>query len=231
MISLGQIALLAIGTLDRRRGSATRTSLPFPVLLARHRARSRRRRRPDRPAGAAAERPLPRPDHADGGRRDERRPDDDRLPERRRRLLRATPTPSTCPALEPVGRPGIAGGDTAYYRYAWSSARCMFLLALLHFAPQARPRLGGDPPERAGGARRRREHHPLQALGVRAGVVHDRRRRRACSRRSVGAADARIGFPTQDSLTLLAAALIGGIYSSGAPSSPASSASSLPFVF
>ena len=41
---------------------------------------------------------------------------------------------------------------------------------------QARARVGGDPRERACGARRRSQHHPLQALGVRARVVHDRRR-------------------------------------------------------
>ena len=53
-----------------------------------------------------------------------------------------------------------------------------------HVRAQARAGLGGDPPERAGGARGRREHHALQAVGVRAGVVHDRRGRRAAGRRA-----------------------------------------------
>ena len=68
--------------------------------------------------------------------------------------------------------------DPAYFRYAVSSRRSMFLLALWHVRSKAGPRLGGDPPERARRARGRGQHHALQALGVRAGVVHDRRRRR-----------------------------------------------------
>ena len=47
---------------------------------------------------------------------------------------------------------------------------------------QAGSRLGGDPPEPAGGAGRRREHHAVQAVGVRARRVHDRRRWAACWR-------------------------------------------------
>ena len=36
--------------------------------------------------------------------------------------------------LEPVGRPGIAEGDTAYYRYTSIVCALMFLLVALHFA-------------------------------------------------------------------------------------------------
>ena len=44
---------------------------------------------------------------------------------------------------------------------------------------EARARLGLDPRERARRARGGREHRPLQAVGLRAGLVHDRRGRRA----------------------------------------------------
>ncbi|MGZ3551066.1 MAG: hypothetical protein ACXWNK_03110, partial [Vulcanimicrobiaceae bacterium] len=36
--------------------------------------------------------------------------------------------------LQPVGRPGIAGGDTAYYRYTIVVCALMFLLIAAHFA-------------------------------------------------------------------------------------------------
>ena len=50
---------------------------------------------------------------------------------------------------------------------------------------QARPGLGGDPAERARGAGRGHQHLVLQAVGVRARLVHHRRgRRRAGGRRS-----------------------------------------------
>ena len=87
MISLGQIALLAIGTWTATRISYA-ADLPFPVLLLVTGRDHVRGRRADRPAGAPPERPLPRADHADGGRRRERRADHDQLPERRSRLHR-----------------------------------------------------------------------------------------------------------------------------------------------
>ena len=52
---------------------------------------------------------------------------------------------------------------------------------------QAGPGVGRDPRERAGGARGRRQHHAVQALGVRARVVHDRRRGWAARRQRRGA--------------------------------------------
>ena len=77
--------------------------------------------------------------------------------------------------LKPVARPAVAGSDVAYYRYTVVVCALMFLLALVHFAAK---------PGRAWAVIRQsepaalaawREHHPLQALGVRARVVHDRR--------------------------------------------------------
>ena len=88
----------------------------------------------------------------------------------------------------------------------------MFLLALVHVASKPGQRLGGDPRERAGGARGGREHHAVQDVGLRARVVHDGRRRLP-ARGAGRAADRAARFPTQDSLTLLATALIGGIFS------------------
>ena len=79
--------------------------------------------------------------------------------------------------LKPVARPGVAGSDVAYYRYTVVVCALMFLLALVHFATKPGRAWAAIRRERAGGARRRREHHPLQALGLRARVVHDRRRR------------------------------------------------------
>ena len=57
-----------------------------------------------------------------------------------------------------------------------------------------------------------REHHALQAVGVRARVVHDRRRGRRCWP-AASASSTRYQFPTQDSIILLAVVLMGGIYS------------------
>ena len=135
---------------------------------------------------------------------------DDELPQRRPRASSATPESST--GSTAIRRPAIAESDPAYFRYSVIVAALMFLLALWHIRAQAGPRLGGDPPERAGRARRGREHHALQALGVRAGVVHDRRRRRPAGRRA-SASSTRYQFPTRDSIILLAVVLMGGIYS------------------
>ena len=76
---------------------------------------------------------------------------------------------------------------------------------------QARTRLGVDSRERAGGARRRRQHHAVQALGLRARVLRDRCR--GCLLAAQVGVPRAITFQTQDSLTLAATALIGGIYS------------------
>ena len=71
--------------------------------------------------------------------------------------------------------------------------------------------VGRDPPERIGGARRRDQHHLLQAVGIRAGVVRHRRRRRPARRQLRYLYS--IDFPTQASITLLAVVLMGGIFS------------------
>ena len=93
----------------------------------------------------------------------------------------------------PVRRPSWAVGDVAYYRYTVIVCAILFLLALVHVAAQAGPRLGDDSRERAGRARRRRQHHPLQAVGVRARLVRDRRRRLPA--RSPGRSAARDHLP------------------------------------
>ena len=113
--------------------------------------------------------------------------------------------------LEPVGRPGIAEGDTAYYRYTIVVCALMFLLIALHFASK---------PGRAWAAIRESEPAAL-AAGV--NIVRYKLWAFALASFTTGVAGGLLaaqlgnptafGFPTQDSLTLLAAALIGGIYS------------------
>jgi len=113
--------------------------------------------------------------------------------------------------LEPVGRPGIAEGDTAYYRYTIVVCAIMFLLIALHFASK---------PGRAWAAIRESEPAAL-AAGV--NIVRYKLWAFALASFTTGVAGGLLaaqlgnptafGFPTQDSLTLLAAAPIGGIYS------------------
>ncbi|HEY3614610.1 MAG TPA: branched-chain amino acid ABC transporter permease [Gaiellales bacterium] len=113
--------------------------------------------------------------------------------------------------LQPVGRPGIAGGDTAYYRYTIVICALMFMLIAWHFATK---------PGRAWASIRESEPAAL-AAGV--NIVKYKLWAFALASFTTGVAGALLaaqlgqptpfGFPTQDSLTLLAAALIGGIYS------------------
>jgi branched-chain amino acid transport system permease protein len=113
--------------------------------------------------------------------------------------------------LAPVGRPGIAEGDTAYYRYTIVVCALMFLLIAVHFASK---------PGRAWAAIRESEPAAL-AAGV--NIVRYKLWAFALASFTTGVAGGLLaaqlgnptafGFPTQDSLTLLAAALIGGIYS------------------
>ena len=77
----------------------------------------------------------------------------------------------------PVRRPSMATADTAYYRYTVDRRRGHVPARAAARLRQARARLGVDPRERARRARGGRQHHPLQALGLRARVVHHRRRR------------------------------------------------------
>jgi branched-chain amino acid transport system permease protein len=113
--------------------------------------------------------------------------------------------------LEPVGRPGIADGDTAYYRYTIIVCALMFLLIAAHFATK---------PGRAWASIRESEPAAL-AAGV--NIVRYKLWAFALASFTTGVAGGLLaaqlgrpsvyGFPTQDSLTLLAVALIGGIYS------------------
>ena len=174
LVSLGQIAILALGAWVAARLDYG-TSMPVPDRDAHRRPDHDGARDDGRPARAAPQRPVPRAHHADARGRDHRGPDRDELPQRRPRVPRPHRVgdgqhrdPPTCDRRERPGLLPLHGrrrrGDVP--------AR-----ALAH-PLQAGPRLGRDPPERARRARRGREHHALQALGLRARVVHDRRRRR-----------------------------------------------------
>ena len=113
--------------------------------------------------------------------------------------------------LEPVRRPSIASGDTAYYRSVVIVAAVMFLVALLHVRGK---------PGRAWAAIRESEPAAL-AAGV--NIVFYKLWAFALASFMAGVAGcllaAQVGqptaqsFQTQDSLTLLAVTLIGGIYS------------------
>ncbi|HEY7380247.1 MAG TPA: ABC transporter permease [Gaiella sp.] len=113
--------------------------------------------------------------------------------------------------LEPVRRPSLAEGDTAYYRYVVVVCALMFLLALLHVAGK---------PGRAWASIRESEPaalaagvnvtlYKLWAFGLASFVTGVAGCLLAAQ---VGQPTAQ-SFPTQDSLTLLATVLIGGIYS------------------
>ncbi|MGH3083492.1 MAG: branched-chain amino acid ABC transporter permease [Gaiellaceae bacterium] len=110
-----------------------------------------------------------------------------------------------------IRRPGIAEGDTAFYRYTLVVVALMFLLALWQVASK---------PGRAWAAIRESEHAALAAgvnitqyklwafglasfmTGVAGGLLAG----------SAGALSPQ-AFPTQDSIVLLAVILMGGIYS------------------
>jgi len=80
--------------------------------------------------------------------------------------------------IPPIRRPSIAASDPGYFRYAVVVAALMFLLVLVHIRGRPGRAWAAIRLERGGGALRRDQHHALQALGVRAGVVRHRRRRR-----------------------------------------------------
>jgi branched-chain amino acid transport system permease protein len=113
--------------------------------------------------------------------------------------------------LQAVRRPAIAEGDTAYYRYVVVVAALIFLVALLHVRSK---------PGRAWAAIRESEPAAL-AAGV--NVVLYKLWAFALASFMAGVAGALLAaqvgqptaqsFQTQDSLTLLAVTLIGGIYS------------------
>jgi branched-chain amino acid transport system permease protein len=113
--------------------------------------------------------------------------------------------------LQPVRRPSMAVGDTAYYRYVIVVCALMFVLALLHVAGK---------PGRAWASIRESEPAAL-AAGV--NITLYKMWAFALASFMAGVAGcllaAQVGqptaqsFQTQDSLTLLATTLIGGIYS------------------
>ena len=113
--------------------------------------------------------------------------------------------------LAPVRRPSMAVGDTAYYRYVVVVCALMFVLALLHVAGK---------PGRAWASIRESEPAAL-AAGV--NITLYKLWAFALASFMAGIAGcllaAQVGqpgaqsFQTQDSLTLLATTLIGGIYS------------------
>jgi branched-chain amino acid transport system permease protein len=123
-------------------------------------------------------------------------------------FLSHTESPTGNPA---VRRPAIAASDPAYFRYVVIVAALMFGLALWHVRSR---------PGRAWAAIRQSEPAAL-AAGV--NIVRYKLWAFALASFTTGIAGGLLaaqlgnptafGFPTQDSLTLLAAALIGGIYS------------------
>ena len=125
-------------------------------------------------------------------------------------FLGRTTNPSLA-GLQPVRRPSMAVGDIAYYRYTVIVCGLMFLLALLHISGK---------PGRAWASIRESEPAAL-AAGV--NIVVYKMWAFALASFMTGVAGcllaAQIGVPraitfqTQDSLTLSATALIGGIFS------------------
>jgi branched-chain amino acid transport system permease protein len=209
MISLGQIALLAIGTWTATRISYA-VGLPFPVVLLvtgaitcavgvliglpALRLSGLYLALITLMAAGAVDVVLTTINFPNGGKGFEGH----------------TATPSLS-GLKPVSRPGIAVGDTAYYRYTLIVVALMFLLIGAHFITK---------PGRAWASIRESEPAAL-AAGV--NIVQYKLWAFALASFTTGVAGAlyaaqlgqptAFGFPTQDSLTLLAAALIGGIYS------------------
>ena len=111
----------------------------------------------------------------------------------------------------PIRRPVIAARDPAFFRYSVVVAAVMFVLVLSHIRAPAGAGLGGDPPERARGADGRRQRQALQDVGVRAGLVHHRRRRRP-ARLELSTSSTSIEFPTSTRYRCLAVVLMGGVY-------------------
>ena len=209
MISLGQIALLAIGTWTATRLSYA-SSLPFPILLLvtgaitcvvgvliglpALRLSGLYLALITLMAAGAVNVVLTTINFPNGGKG----------------FMGHTSTPDLS-GLKPVRRPDMAIGDTAYYRYTIVVCALLFLLIAVHFATK---------PGRAWASIRESEPAAL-AAGV--NIVKYKLWAFALASFTTGVAGGLLaaqlgqptpfGFPTQDSLTLLAAALIGGIYS------------------
>ncbi|HUK45235.1 MAG TPA: branched-chain amino acid ABC transporter permease, partial [Gaiellaceae bacterium] len=131
--------------------------------------------------------------------------------------------------LAPVRRPAGAAGDTAYYRYVVVVCALMFLLALVHLATKA---------GRAWASIRESEPSAL-ASGV--NITLYKMWAFALASFMTGIAGGLLasqlgqptiyGFPIQDSLTLLAVVLIGGIYSLWGAVIAGSFMQLVPFIF
>jgi branched-chain amino acid transport system permease protein len=208
MISLGQIALLAIGTWTATRLSYA-TDIPFPLLivvtgaitcvvgvligLPALRLSGLYLALITLMAAGAVDVVLRAIDFPNGGGG----------------FTGRTNAPDLS-GLEPVSRPAGGGGDVAYYRYVVVVCTLMFLLALVHFAGK---------PGRAWTAIRESEPGAL-AAGV--NITLYKLWAFALASFMTGVAGCLLaahvgvptvyGFPTQDSLTLIATALIGGIF-------------------
>jgi len=208
MISLGQIALLAIGTWTATRLSYA-TDIPFPLLiiitgaitcvigvligLPALRLSGLYLALITLMAAGAVNVVLTTINFPNGGGG----------------FTGRTDTPNLS-GLAPVSRPLGGNGDTAYYRYTVIVCAVMFLLAALHFASK---------PGRAWAVIRQSEPAAL-AGGVNITLYKLWAFALASFMTGVAgcllAADVGVptvyGFPTQDSLTMIATALIGGIF-------------------
>jgi branched-chain amino acid transport system permease protein len=208
MISLGQIAILAIGTWIATRLSFA-TNLPFPILLLvtgaitcvigvliglpALRLSGLYLALITLMAAGAVNIVLGQIQFPNGGGG----------------FTGRTDNPSLS-GLKAVPRPSAATGDNAYYRYVVVVCGLMFLLAVVHFASK---------PGRAWAAIRESEPAAL-AAGV--NITRYKLWAFALASFMTGVAGcllaAQIGhpntyaFPTQDSLSLIATALIGGIF-------------------
>jgi branched-chain amino acid transport system permease protein len=208
MISLGQIALLAIGTWTATRLSFA-TDLPFPVLilvtglitcaigvligLPALRLSGLYLALITLMAAGAVNVVLTTINFPNGGGGFTGRTDAPNLS-----------------GLKPVARPGVAGSDVAYYRYTVIVCALMFLLAVVHFASKPGRAWAvirqSEPAALAGGVNI--TLYKLWAFALASfmtGVA-------GCLLAADVGAPTVYGFPTQDSLTMIATALIGGIY-------------------
>ena len=162
MVSLGQGAVLAMGAWVAAR-LLFATGLPFPVILLLGGADHHGARHARRASGAADERPLPGPDHADA---------------------RRARSPWPCPTINfpnggggftgynggsvhipAIRRPSIATSDPAFFRYAVIVAMLMFLLVLVHVRGRPGRAWAAIRQSRVSSAGRRHKHHASTSCG------------------------------------------------------------------
>jgi branched-chain amino acid transport system permease protein len=209
MISLGQIAILAIGTWTATRLSFA-TDLPFPVLifvtgaitcvigvligLPALRLSGLYLALITLMAAGAVNVVLTTINFPNGGGGFTGRTDAPNLS-----------------GLKPVARPDVAGSDVAYYRYTVVVCALMFLLALVHFATKPGRAWAvirqSEPAALAGGVNI--TLYKLWAFALASFVTGVA----GCLLAAQVGVPRAITFQTQDSLILAATALIGGIFS------------------